>query len=148
MISLGTLVRDGGGVHHRVIHIDESAGQVYFIDVDSSTALPRSWDFEFLEGALRYGWLEVVAGATADDARAIGAPSKKMHSCWLKLASSLGPELIVSASRRNDVIRAQASDLGVRPSALMQLLRWYWQGGCSEDAVLTKLASNVRALAR
>lgn len=60
MISLGTLVRDGGGVRYRVIHVDAAAGQAHFIDVESTTALPRSWAFDFLQAALCYGWLEVV----------------------------------------------------------------------------------------
>lgn len=148
MISLGTLLRDGGGVHYRVIHVGEAAGQTYFIDVESSSAQPRSWDFEFLQAALRYGWLEVVAEADGATRRPFGAPSKKMHSRWLQMAPCLSPELIVSATRRDAVIKARAIELGVRPSALMRLIRRYWHGGCSEEAVLPKLACNVRALAR
>lgn len=74
--------------------------------------------------------------------------SKKMRSLWLQLEPSLGPELIVSASRRNNVIKARAIELGVRPSALMRLIRRYGQGGCSAEAALPKLAGNARELAK
>lgn len=143
MFEIRKLLQVGGERRVRVIDKYAEACDVFVvtIDMDDPKAWPKAWKKEAIEAVAKSEkWSEVVPGAVkVDDSRSrkeISAHALKLRDERWEIAKTFkGERRFYRHDQRNAAILETAQRFGRAASFIRDLLRAYYQGGMTVEAV-------------
>jgi putative transposase len=134
------------GAYFRYLTHDEDGKVAVVIALDDPVALPKQWPLaELIEATSsnRYKVRQVqgLAAAYVDPHK---TDSAKRDERWNLIKDLVELPGIFNRRGRGKLIEEHAKKMGTSPQTVMTLLRAFWQGGQTKDALLTHYADGAK----
>lgn len=129
----------------RIIEIEER--YAYFVNIDTTSAMPQKELYSHLELELSQGHLLIVADPFAraiSDSELTPVQKKKRDEDWEKVEKYLIPnirELLKKQGREAKIVEI-SEQIGLGKTKVKKLLTRYWQRGMNKNAILPDYANS------
>ncbi len=142
MLSSNELFKDKHGGTFRLLATLPEADIAHVFSMDERKAIPRQWSYDSLVEGLKSGaylplgtLVKGVSPSTAGSGK-----YKVLHDRrWVSIQPLVHQPAIYFRASRGPLIEARAKECDCSPETIWALLRLYWRGGMTKDALHPRL---------
>jgi len=123
----------------RIVHLDYANNDVWLFNLTGANCVPRLYPLDTVEAALVSREMSLVTNSgPAPIPKPSPAATAARDAAFSKIKPLTETSDILIPEKRNSLINGRARELGCSARTLIRLLRQWWAGGQTKDALLPR----------